>query len=109
MYCSVKFLSPIVTAGLPLPGCEDCAAVEDVVLSLSSDEPQAASDSASAAAISAAMLRNQVRDVMGFLLGKRRLGGHPASGVGLQFGVVHAGAQATRGHQALGAGEEGVD
>src|SRR4051812_33081485 len=75
MYCSVKFLSPIVTAGLPLPGSD--AVVEPVepppplLLSL----PHAAADNASAAAISAAMLRNQVRVVMRVLLwglGERR-------------------------------------
>src|SRR4051812_44120349 len=98
MYCSVKFLSPMVTGGLPLPGCaEDCEPVDDELLS---SEPQAASDKASAAASRAAMLRNQVRVVTrssSLGSGERRLGSDPARGVGLQFGVVHAWAQGPRG------------
>src|SRR3954447_10570248 len=63
MYCSVKFLSPMVTGGLPLPGCaDDWPPVDVLLLSL---EPQAANERASAAASNAAMLRNQVRDVIG--------------------------------------------
>src|SRR5947209_7980142 len=79
MYCSVKFLSPMVTAGLPLPGAaDDCEPVDDLLLLL---EPHAANDSASAAAISAAMLRNQVRVVTSgvLLVGvSTRAGGLPA-------------------------------
>src|SRR3954452_18759672 len=112
MYCSVKFLSPIVTDGLPLPGCDDACEPVDVEPPPSS-EPHAASERASAAAIRAAMLRNQVRVVTGSSswgwLRERRLRGHPAGGVGLQFGVVHASAQATGGHQPLEAGEERID
>src|SRR4051812_3834558 len=111
MYCSVKFLSPIVTGALPLPGCAE--ACEPVEVELLSSEPQAASESASAAASSAAMLRNQVRVVTGSSScegsGKCRLRGDPARGVGLQFGEVEARAQGPRGHQSLQAGEEGVD
>src|SRR5512132_4054890 len=58
MYCSVKFLSPIVTAGLPFPGRSDAAGVDDepaeddVLLSLLL--PQAVSAMASATASNAA-------------------------------------------------------
>src|SRR5436190_22139344 len=58
MYCSVKFLSPIVTAGLPLPGRsvedppDDVPAADDVLLSLLL--PHAVSAMASATASNAA-------------------------------------------------------
>src|SRR4051812_974669 len=58
MYCSVKFLSPIVTAGLPFPGwsvdeaLDDEPAADDVLLSLLL--PHAVSAIASATASSAA-------------------------------------------------------
>src|SRR3954470_14480328 len=51
MYCSVKFLSPIVTAGLPLPGCPDGAELALVLDSFLSLDPQAATAAASTSAI----------------------------------------------------------
>src|SRR5690348_4268980 len=102
MYCSVKFLSPIVTGGLPLPGCAAAVAVVDDLLSL---DPQAASERASAAASRAAMLRNQVRVVTGSSSyewwGQCRLGREPAGGIGWQFGVGEAGAQRPWGDESL--------
>src|SRR4051812_41149994 len=50
MYCSVKFLSPSVTGGLPFPGCADAFVPPDVELSFLSLLPQAATAAASTSA-----------------------------------------------------------
>src|SRR5436309_15798951 len=63
MNCSVKFLSPILIAGLPFPGCPDGvdALVELLLLLLL---PHAARPIASATTSSATMPRCQVRSVI---------------------------------------------
>src|SRR5690242_7290374 len=97
MYCSVKFLSPSVTAGLPLPGCDDepdALVLLDVLDLL--ELPQAASESASAAAMSAGIALCHVRVVTvssswvgcSGKSGLRR--GAASGGVRLQLGVVDA-------------------
>src|SRR3954451_25027181 len=95
MYCSVKFLSPIVTGGLPLPGWSELD--EPDVLPPLSLEPQAASPRQ--AASSTARMRG-LRITWSVSLS--------GGGFGLQSGVVDAGAQPAGGHQALEAGEDAV-
>src|SRR5436305_6492498 len=61
MYCSVKFLSPSLIAGLPFPGWPlGVEAVDELFLLL----PQAARPMASATQSSATMPRCQVRSVI---------------------------------------------
>src|SRR5437773_6453164 len=111
MYCSVKFLSPIVMGGLPLPGWSELAEPpEEVLLSLL--EPHAVSASARATASRAARPRVQVRCVTvvppeewGSVGGPR----HGLRGLGLNSGVVDTGTQPARRHQPLQAGEQDVD
>src|SRR4051794_37257232 len=80
-YCSVKFLSPRVTAGLPLPGWAPPPAAAppelELVVLLSLDEPHAARASARATANRAVRPRIQVLVVIGgFLLrGSGSVGG----------------------------------
>src|SRR3954462_10145461 len=97
MYCSVKFLSPIVTAGLPLPGWSELDELPPELLLPLSSEPHAASPRQ--AASSTARMRGCR------LTGVSLSGG----GFGLQGGVVDAGAQPAGGHQPLEAGEDEVD
>src|SRR4051794_16188563 len=111
MNCSVKFLSPSVTAGLPLPGCDppDDEPL-DVELLLLFDEPQAASASARATAMRAARPRVQVRMVTrGSSSGDVDGGGGGVGRLGLDGGVVDGGAQSARRHETLQDGEERVD
>jgi hypothetical protein len=79
MFSSAKFLSPIVTAGLPVPGPLDAGATPDVVaLELLEDVelllPHAASPTVSAAvANSAAALNQRVLDLLHRVFDIRRL------------------------------------
>src|SRR6266576_3707148 len=109
MNCSVKFLSPSVTAGLPLPGCEapDDEPLE-VELLLLFDEPHAASASARATAMRAESPRVQVRVVTAFSLRDGGGDGQRRGRLGLHGGVVDAGAQPARVDEALQAGKENV-
>src|SRR4051812_15736572 len=103
MYCSVKFLSPIVTAGFPLPGWSDD---DEPPLDELSSEPHAANVKAMArATASADRPRVHVRLVKrsssrgsGNGHGRARDG---LRGLGLDCCVVDAGAQRARGDEPL--------